>query len=256
MIDAEPNDFSVCQITLHKKYEDVGIDSSRSFSRSSIFVRGLDDYLSYISRITNKTTQFIVVYDVSCPNKEKHIKKLLTEINAIKQNDSLPTIISIGNEQRPLAKKITKQVLVKKVSDIGNRKKLFFNIIETECRDIEEKLLSTDIALKLQKNINLDAAKLNSEVKPSLKNATPIPSKMDINMMVLGGFIAVAGIAAVAIAFTVINTASFGAAGLAVAIVGVAATLAGVGLFATEFYTNRQTTTNESLNFSGNFVHQ
>ena len=57
-------------------------------------------------------------------------------------------------------------------------------------------------------------------------------SKINISMQVLSGFIAVAGCAAVAIAFTLLNAASFGVAGLLMAGVGIAATLLGVGLFA------------------------
>jgi uncharacterized RDD family membrane protein YckC len=69
----------------------------------------------------------------------------------------------------------------------------------------------------------------------NLKNSTKesnSSSTGDISMMVLGGFIAVLGIAAVAIAFTLLNAATLGIAGLVVAGVGVVATLAGVGLFA------------------------
>ena len=61
-----------------------------------------------------------------------------------------------------------------------------------------------------------------------------------ISMVVLEGFIAVAGIAAVAVAFAVLNAATFGIAGLIVAGVGAAATLCGVGLFAADLYRNRQ----------------
>lgn len=58
--------------------------------------------------------------------------------------------------------------------------------------------------------------------------ATPI----QINWHVLGGFMATLGVAAVAIAFTALNAASFGIAGLAVATIGAAVALAGMGLFA------------------------
>lgn len=71
----------------------------------------------------------------------------------------------------------------------------------------------------LQRNLN----------SPKESNSSSVG---DISMMVLGGFIAAAGIAAVAIAFTLLNAATFGIAGLITAGVGVAATLAGVGLFA------------------------
>ena len=78
---------------------------------------------------------------------------------------------------------------------------------------------------------------------------------MNISMMVLGGFIAAAGIAAVAIAFTLLNAATFGTSGLMLACVGVGAVLSGVGLFATGAYKNKQTTSDESLDFPG-LVHQ
>jgi hypothetical protein len=73
-------------------------------------------------------------------------------------------------------------------------------------------------------------------------------SMMNISMMVLGGFIAVAGIAAVAIALTVLNVATLGSAGLIVA--GVTATLVGVGLFATNAYKSQQLSSYESLSLS------
>ena len=57
-------------------------------------------------------------------------------------------------------------------------------------------------------------------------------STSNISMMVLGGFIAAAGIAAVAVAFTVLNAATFGVAGGGLACAGAAAALSGVGLFA------------------------
>lgn len=73
-------------------------------------------------------------------------------------------------------------------------------------------------------------------------------------MMVLGGFIAVAGIAAVAIAFTLLNAATFGVAGLVVAGLGVTSILAGVGLFTAGTYRNRQATSNESLDDSAHLA--
>ena len=49
-------------------------------------------------------------------------------------------------------------------------------------------------------------------------------------MMVLGGFITAVGIAAVAVAFTVLNATTLGLAGLAVAAIG--AVVVGMGFFA------------------------
>ena len=73
--------------------------------------------------------------------------------------------------------------------------------------------------------------------------------------MVLGGFIAAAGIAAVAIAFTVLNAATFGIAGLIVAGVGIAAGLTGFGLFAMGSC-KRTTTPDESPALSSNLALQ
>ena len=57
-------------------------------------------------------------------------------------------------------------------------------------------------------------------------------SSCNLSMQILGGFMAVLGVAAVAVAFTVLNAATFGIAGLVVAGIGAAVALAGVGLFA------------------------
>lgn len=57
-------------------------------------------------------------------------------------------------------------------------------------------------------------------------------SECDIGMQILSGFIAVIGIASVAIAFIALNAATFGTTGLVVAAIGVGATLlGGIGLF-------------------------
>jgi len=76
-------------------------------------------------------------------------------------------------------------------------------------------------------------------------------SMSNISMMVLGGFIAVAGIAAIAVAFTVLNAATLGIPGLFLAGAGIAAVLTGCGLFA--YNINKQTTPN-TLDFSTNAV--
>ena len=75
-------------------------------------------------------------------------------------------------------------------------------------------------------------------------------SSTNISMMVLGGVIAVVGIAAVAIAFTVLNAATLGIAGLTVASIGVALALSGVGLFAVGANKNSQPMVAEPLNLA------
>jgi hypothetical protein len=58
--------------------------------------------------------------------------------------------------------------------------------------------------------------------------------------MGFGGFIAPIGVTAVAIAFTVLNAATLGVAGMAVAGVGAVLAVTGIGLFAAGVYKNRQ----------------
>jgi hypothetical protein len=191
-------------------------------------------------------TQFVIVYDVSCPNKEEHIKKLLAGINKIKKNDLLPTLISIGHEQSPWNEDITGQVtVIKEVENNGARNDLFKNIIGQELYNIKKQLIAADKADELLKS---------SAVKSSQMQEDNFSSISNISMMVLGGFIAAAGIAAVAIAFTVLNAATFGVAGLVVAGIGVAVALSGVGLFATGAYKNKNTTSDISLDHSNNIV--
>jgi hypothetical protein len=72
----------------------------------------------------------------------------------------------------------------------------------------------------------------------------------NISMMVLGGFIAAAGIAAVALSFTLLNALTLGMPGLIVGSIGVAAALSGIGLFATGAYKNRTIISENTLNFS------
>ena len=69
--------------------------------------------------------------------------------------------------------------------------------------------------------------------------------------MVLYGFIAAVGITAVAIAFTVLNAATFGIAGIVVATNGVILALSGMGLFVASTYKNRQKPDEDSVLVSG-----
>lgn len=81
--------------------------------------------------------------------------------------------------------------------------------------------------------------------RPDLERNSP--SMTNISMVVLGGFIAAAGIAAVAIAFTVLNAATLGIPGLVTAAIGAAAVLSGIGLFATELSKSRNTIPRDSM---------
>lgn len=71
-------------------------------------------------------------------------------------------------------------------------------------------------------------------------------------MQVLGGFIAVAGIAAVATAFVLLNASTFG---LVVAGIGAAAVLWGIGLFATTGTCRNGSSFHEPLASSANLAY-
>ncbi len=96
----------------------------------------------------------------------------------------------------------------------------------------------------------------NLDVNSAQTEETPSSSTANISMMVLGGFIAAMGVAAVAIAFTLLNAATFGIPGLVVAGIGVAAVLSGIGLFASGVYKNRPTIAENSFDYPRNPVHQ
>ena len=248
MIDTEYKNFKL----YHKnesweKSTQNGTHTSYSTSGDS-WVEGLSDILRYLSIPLNANTQFVIVYDVSCPNKEKHIKKLLAGINKIKNNDLLPTLISIGHEQSPWNEDITGQVsIIKEVENTGARNNLFKNTIGQELSNIKKELIAADKAAELLKNSAIKSSQMQEENTSSISNVS-------VSMMVLGGFIATAGIAAVAIAFTVLNAATFGVAGLVVAGIGVAAALSGVGLFARGAYKNKNINPDISLDHSNNIV--
>lgn len=250
MIDAEYKDFKLYHMdeSWEKSTQDATY-SSQSTSGNS-WAEGLEDIIEYLSipPEPDANTQFVIVYDVSCPNKEEHIKKLLSEINKIKKDDLLPALISIRHEHSPWNEDITGQVsIIKEVENTGARNDLFKNIIRQELYNIKKEPMATDKADELLKRSAVKSSQMQEENSSSMSN---------ISMMVLGGFIAAAGIAAVAIAFAVLNATTFGIAGLVVAGIGVAAALSGVGLFATGAYKNKNTHSDISLdqNHSNNIV--
>ncbi|CEG56465.1 hypothetical protein [Legionella fallonii] len=79
------------------------------------------------------------------------------------------------------------------------------------------------------------------------QSSEPNSSPYTFNMHLLSGFITALGIAAVAVAFTVLNATTFGISGLVVAGIGIAAILGGVGLFASTFKKNEQPSQTDSL---------
>lgn len=187
---------------------------------------GLKDILGYLSIAPQDDNQFIVVYDVNCPNKEEQLKKLLTAINnKIKKNDLLPTLISIGHEESQFSADITAQVSnIREVEATENPNNLLQNIVSTELSSIKKKLLAEEKQADIDKK---------AKAQPPQPEATHSSSTTNISMMVFGGFIAAIGITAVAVAFTLLNAATLGLAGLVVAGIGVTAALTGLGLFAT-----------------------
>ncbi len=72
-------------------------------------------------------------------------------------------------------------------------------------------------------------------------------SSLSLSMHIISGFITAIGIAAVAVAFTVLNAASLGIGGIVLAGIGVAAILGGVGLFASSFKNSEPSPPTDSL---------
>lgn len=246
MIGSEYKDFELFKMekswyknTQNDAYTEGGVSGIRR-------VEGAGNIFRYLSLPLPANTQFVVVYDVSCPNKEDHIKKLLTGINKIKNNDLLPTLISIGHEQSAWDEEIMEQFSsISEVESTDSHHDLLKKIIEIKFNNTKKELLAADKADQFNKN---------TEIKCSQSEETTNSSTMNINMVVLRGFIAVAGITAVALAFSVLNSTTFGVAALVLVGIGVAASLSGVGLFACRTYKNKSTSSDISLDHSDNLT--
>ncbi|BCA95881.1 hypothetical protein TUM19329_22420 [Legionella antarctica] len=94
---------------------------------------------------------------------------------------------------------------------------------------IHEHLISLLVQTSTEDSQN-GARRLDNDQKIVVEN--PPSVSCNFKMQILGGFITALGASAVAIAFIALNAGTFGIAGLVLAGVGIAATLAGVGLFA------------------------
>jgi hypothetical protein len=167
-------------------------------------------------------TQLVIAYEVTCANKEESIKKLFAKINTCKKNELTPILIAIGGKKSDLSEEITTQVVerfvVERPASLVN---WFRAIVKEEIDVIKERFKAVYKDRELQETTNLRLQTPQYQEEGS-----------NISMMVLSGFIAAAGIVAVAIAFTLLSGAAFGPAGFVVAGIGAAGALAGVGLFA------------------------
>lgn len=140
----------------HNEHE--GTYSSNSTSGSSL-VEGLEGIFDFLSSEKTPATQFVIVYDVSCLNKEAHIKTLLLEINKIKKNALLPSLVSIGHEESPLSEDITGQVsLIKKVANTENLSELLKNIVEKKVINTKKEI---EFSSNLKKKIKAFTSQLD-----------------------------------------------------------------------------------------------
>jgi predicted phage tail protein len=113
-----------------------------------------------------------------------------------------------------------------------------------EMREASNKRLET-----LQTQIEQPERKSTNENKPE-KETMPTQENRGISMHVFSLFMTTIGCAAIATAFIFLNAASFGTAGLIVAGIGVACTLAGIGMF-----TRRQLINDDILDDSVSYSH-
>ncbi len=137
-----------------------------------------------------------------------------------------------------------------------NKAHIEYNLpVNAKC--ISGKRFIADLSLK--QRFDLGTNLLNQEKLLDIYNAVDSllqEEKFSLSMMVLGGFVATLGIATVAIAFTILDVATFGMPGVILASLGVAASFSGIGLFSTNACTYWQTIGDESLDLSDNLVHQ
>src|SRR5580704_15761965 len=140
MIDAEYKDFKLYHMDESREKSTQDGTYSSQLTPGNSWLEGLEDIIGYLSipLEPDANTQFVIVYDVSCPNKEEHIKKLLAEINKIKKGGLPPTLVSIGHEQSPWNEDITGQVaIIKEVANTGAPDDLLKNIIRRELNNIK-----------------------------------------------------------------------------------------------------------------------
>ncbi|WED43362.1 NfeD family protein [Legionella cardiaca] len=235
MIGAEYKDFKLYHIEESWEKTAQHFKSSAGTSEASGF-----QILQYLANPSlDANTQFIIAYDVASPNKEAHIKTILTGLKKIKKNDLLPTLVAIGHESSPWSEDIMEQVTFKEVESTDNHYDLFKSIIDEKFKTLKDELPFHE---RLE-----NVSPLPEASSPAMNNTSPAMS--NISMLVLDGFIFTLGIAAIAVAFTVLNAATFGVGGLIVAGLGVAAALTGFGLF-TSHVRERHTIPDESPDFA------
>ncbi|MGC1182344.1 hypothetical protein [Legionella sp.] len=97
--------------------------------------------------------------------------------------------------------------------DAKELEKKYINYLDNDKKEVLEKIQYQDQAFPME----------TTNDNSSFSN---------LSMQILGGFMTVLGAAAIAVAFTVLNAATFGITGLVMAGIGAAVTLSGVGLFA------------------------
>jgi hypothetical protein len=194
---------------------------------------------TYIQQLNELPVTFL-------PNQTKTIELIqerrtelllgLNEIIARNTNEALSTALQILGIDGPHPK--ISAAISKKTDEINSlTRQLKENVRSEQRKQLDEEH-------RLEKQL-LAEPDIQEKQNPDTKSDTPSSSITNISMMVLGGFITVAGIAAVAIAFTVLNAVTFGIPGLIVAGLGVAAALSGMGLFAAGAYKNRMGTPDE-----------
>lgn len=111
----------------------------------------------------------------------------------------------------------------------------FYRKLEAKYSSLAEALVSNEsfVFLGQIKKLAPENMQSNIEIESS-------SSMNNISMMVLGGFVAALGVAAVATAFIMLNALTGGVVGLVVAGIGIASILSGIGLFATGACRNNQ----------------
>ncbi|WP_172653465.1 hypothetical protein [Legionella fallonii] len=209
---------------------------------------GFKQYLTNLTKLLNRESGFFYwgdrgknteIFQYSSP---KQVMDGMDRVSTL-SNEALHSVIF--NKKIP---NLSQEVRDNIFKVLTTRRDAYKQVLNSK-----KELIDTETADELHKNSTKHSSTKNSDVKSSQTAET---HSLSISMMVLSGFIGAAGIAAVAIAFTVLNAATFGVAGLVVAGIGIATALSGVGLFAMGAYKNRQTTSDISLDFSDNSVHQ
>lgn len=216
-------------ILLYNKASLMDIDVKAFHSNVSLLNKEMDNNLEEAQKLSTTCEQLKNLIAISISELNDVLKN---KFNIDTHNTTLPLaeIFSTSDEQETSSEE---------ASEHGSS-------LCTSSEDDLSSLEHTNNTLDTTQRADLNAL---IEIEARTLNVTTLDLSQtidtNISMQILGGFIAALGVAAIAIAFTILNAAMLGIPGVALAVSGVVMTLIGYGVFSLNQSVNESTTTLE-----------